>query len=204
MYSARDARINEHLLEAAAPERGELIVIYRALQTMWRSHRGRTGEGAFSASDLDIASMCRAIDAREQVDERAVASGIRIFEELGFARVTGFEDTRRIEMCENPGHMALTASTRYPRGPAHALGVYQFRSWALDASARDMLSRIARPITPRAARSRSEEVCHGCCHARGARRVAHVLCPDGPLHACRRPPARDLRRRLRRAGRALL
>ena len=148
MYSARDARINEHLLEAAAPERGELIVIYRALQTMWRSHRGRTGEGAFSASDLDIASMCRAIDAREQVDERAVASGIRIFEELGFARVTGFEDTRRIEMCENPGHMALTASTRYLEGLRTRWAFTQFRSWALDASARDMLSRIARPITP--------------------------------------------------------
>ena len=148
MYSARDARINERLLEAASPERGELVVLYRALQTMWRSHRGKTGESSFLASDLDIASMCRAIDAREVVDERAVASGIKIFEELGFARVTGFDDGRRIEMSENPGHMALTSSVRYLEGLRARLAFTTFRSWALDASARDMLSRIAHPITP--------------------------------------------------------
>ena len=40
LYSRRDARINERLLDAAAPERGELVTLYRALQTMWRRHRG--------------------------------------------------------------------------------------------------------------------------------------------------------------------
>ena len=144
----RAIRVAERLLEAASPERGALVVLYRALQTMWRSHRGKTGESAFLASDLDIASMCRAIDAREVVDERAVASGIKIFEELGFARVTGFDDGRRIEMSENPGHMALTSSVRYLEGLRARLAFTTFRSWALDASARDMLSRIAHPITP--------------------------------------------------------
>lgn len=148
MYSARDARINERLLDAAAPERGELVTLYRALQTMWRRHRGTTGERTFQASDLDIASMCRAIDARETVDERSVASGIQIFEELGFARVTGIADGRRIEMREQPGHMALTESIRYLEGLRARSAFATFRSWALDASPRDMLNRITRPITP--------------------------------------------------------
>ena len=124
------------------------MTLYRALQTMWRRHRGTTGERTFQASDLDIASMCRAIDARETVDERSVASGIQIFEELGFARVTGIADGRRIEMREQPGHMALTESIRYLEGLRARSAFATFRSWALDASPRDMLNRITRPITP--------------------------------------------------------
>lgn len=61
---------------------------------MWRSNRGKTGADSFSASDIDIAQMCLAIDARTPVDERSVASGLGIFEELGFCRVSGFDDTR--------------------------------------------------------------------------------------------------------------
>ncbi len=148
LYSTRDARINERMLDAAAPEREELVTIYRALQTMWRSHRGKTGEASFSATDLDISSMCLAIDARTPVDEHMVESGIAIFEELGFAKVRGFDSARRIEMCESPGHMALTSSTRYLEGLRTRLAFTTFRSWALDAPARDMLARVNRPITP--------------------------------------------------------
>lgn len=43
LYSSRDARINERLLDCYAPERDELVTLYRALQTMWRSNRGKTG-----------------------------------------------------------------------------------------------------------------------------------------------------------------
>ena len=86
LYCTRDARINERLLDAAAPERGELVVMYRALQTMWRAHHSKTGEQGFPASNIDIANMCLAIDARTPVDERSVDAGLAIFEELGFAR----------------------------------------------------------------------------------------------------------------------
>lgn len=148
LYSARDARINEHILDAAAPERDELVTLYRALQTMWRGNQKRTGKQAFSASDLDISSMCLAIDARTPVSEHAVESGIAIFEELGFVKVAGFDEARCIEMTENPGHMALTQSTRYLEGLRTRLAFTSFRRWALDAPARDMLARVNRPITP--------------------------------------------------------
>ena len=113
LYSSRDARINERLLDAFAPERDELVTLYRALQTMWRSHRSKTGEPSFGASDIDIAQMCLAIDARTPVDERSVSSGLAIFEELGFLSVTGHDESRRIAMAENPGHVTLTRSIRY-------------------------------------------------------------------------------------------
>ena len=149
LYSTRDARINERMLDAAAPERGELVTLYRALQTMWRRHRGTTGERAFSASDLDIAQMCLAIDARTPVDERAVEPGLAIFEELGFLHVDEDPTARRIEMAENPGHVDLDRSIRYLEGLHARREFAAFKAWALTAPAHDMLARVNRPITPR-------------------------------------------------------
>ena len=148
LYSGRDARINERLLDAAAPDRRELVTLYRALQTMWRRHRGGAPTDPLPASDLDIAQMCLAVDARTPVDERAVPSGLAIFEELGFARVAGDDDVRAIEMVDNPGHVDLNRSILYLEG-LHARREFSaFRDWALSASAHDMLTRINRPITP--------------------------------------------------------
>ena len=150
LYSSRDARINERLLDCYAPERDELVTLYRALQTMWRSNRGKTGDDSFCASDIDIAQMCLAIDARTPVDERSVESGLGIFEELGFCRVSGFDDTRRIAMAENPGRVQLSRSIRYLEGLRSRMEFSAFRSWALDSCASDMLAKVNRPIVPRA------------------------------------------------------
>ena len=150
LYSTRDAHINERLLNTLAPERGELVTLYRALQTMWRSNRGRTGSADFAATDVDIAQMCLAIDARTPVDERSVTAGLSIFEELGFLEVLGFDDGRRIRMAEEPGHVELARSIRYLEGLRARREFSAFRGWALEATASDMLTRINRPITPRA------------------------------------------------------
>ena len=152
LYSARDARINERLLDAAAPTRDELVTLYRALQTMWRRHRGTTGQTAFSASDMDIAQMCLAVDTRTPVEDRAVPSALAIFEELGFVHVREAAGERHIEMVERPGHVDLTRSILYLEGLHARCEFASFCTWALSASARDMLARINRPITPRDAR----------------------------------------------------
>ena len=149
LYSSRDARINERLLDALAPSREELVTLYRALQTMWRRAAGGPGPHALDASDLDIAQMCLAIDARTPVDERSIPCGLSIFEELGFVLVTGFDEGRRLEMVENPGRVELSNSIRYLEGLRARVEFSAFRTWALDAPAHDMLSRVNRPITPR-------------------------------------------------------
>ncbi len=149
LYSTRDARINERLLDCAAPERDELVTLYRALQTMWRSNRSRTGEDSFTATDLDIAQMCLAIDARRPMEERAVSCGLAVFEELGFARVSAVGDARRIAMADRPGHVDLASSVRYLEGIHARIEFTAFRRWALTASASDMLERVNTPITPR-------------------------------------------------------
>lgn len=145
LYSRRDARINERMLDAAAPERRELVTLYRALQTM---RRGERDGASITASDLDIAQMCLAVDARTPVDERAVPSGLAIFEELGFLRVRETGEDRQIEMVESPGHVELDRSIRYLEGLHARMEFSSFRDWALTAPARDMLNRVNRPITP--------------------------------------------------------
>lgn len=148
LYSARDAHINERLLCCMAPCREELVILYRALQTMWRHQRTVSGASLLSASDVEIAQMCMAVDARTPVDERSVPAALGIFEELGFVHVTERADSRGIELVENPGHVDLNCSTRYLEGIHARLEFSAFRGWALSASARDMLARINRPITP--------------------------------------------------------
>ena len=148
LYSSRDARINERLLRCSAPCRDELVILYRALQTMWRRQRGSDGGGALAASDVDIAQMCLAIDARTHVEERSIPAALGIFEELGFLKVQEAPSLRSIEMVENPGHVDLSCSTRYLEGVHARMEFSAFRDWALCASARDMLTRINRPITP--------------------------------------------------------
>lgn len=148
MYSSRDARINERILETAAPERDELVTLYRTLKTMQRSMGADARSHALAATDAQIADMCRAVDARCAPDERTVASGIAIFEELGFVRVEGFGETRHLLMTDHPGHMALTDSIRYLEGLRAKLAFSTFRSWALTAPAHDMLARVRHPITP--------------------------------------------------------
>ena len=148
LYSSRDARINKRLLDSLAPAREELVTLYRALQTMWRSSRSATGERDLAASDIDIAQMCLAIDARTPVDERAVRPALGIFEELGFLSVTESKDERHIKMVDNPGHVTLTRSIRYLEGLRSRMEFSTFRAWALDAPASDMLARVNRPITP--------------------------------------------------------
>lgn len=148
LYSTRDARINERLLDVAAPERASLVTLYRALQTIARRGNAAGVRGIIDASDLDISQMCLAVDARTPVDERAVPTGLAIFEELGFLSLSSNRNERQIHMAQNPGHVDLDQSIRYLEGIHTRMEFNTFRSWALSAPVRDMLAQVNRPITP--------------------------------------------------------
>ena len=92
--------------------------------------------------------MCLAVDTRTPVEDRAVPSALAIFEELGFVHVNEAAGERRIEMVERPGHVDLTRSILYLEGLHARCEFASFCTWALSATARDMLARINRPITP--------------------------------------------------------
>lgn len=144
LYGSRDAHINEQILSAEAPARDDLAVIYRALMTEAR----RMPDDTIALSDSEILARAQLIDERSRLCEAHVRTGLAVFGELGFLRVEGFEDRRRIRMVEAPAHMDLTDSIRYVEGQHSLREFLSFRDWALSSLPQEMLSRINRPITP--------------------------------------------------------
>ena len=157
MFGARDARINERILEGSAPSRDELVTLYRTLQTLWRNHMATTGEDSFQMVNADIADAATGVDASTKLDERSVSCGISVFRELGFLTTSGYGSARRIRMVDSPAHMDLEQSTRYLEGIRLREEFDRFRDWALAAPADEMLARVNRPITPGFGRVVGEE-----------------------------------------------
>ncbi|MCH4054228.1 MAG: single-stranded-DNA-specific exonuclease RecJ [Atopobiaceae bacterium] len=148
MFGARDARINERILEGAAPSRDDLVTLYRTLMSLCRRHAAETGEDSFAVGNADIADAATGVDATTKLDERSVSCGISVFRELGFLTTSGYGSARRIRMESSPAHMDLNASTRYLEGMRLREEFERFRDWALQAPAEEMLARVNRPIVP--------------------------------------------------------
>lgn len=158
LFGDRDARINERLLAAGAPDRTALVVLYRTLIAQAKVQSDMTGQtqaqmdGAptqgFSLSNSELAEAARERDAHTELDERMVSCGIAIFKELGLLRTTGYGTTRRIVMNLSPVRVDLEKSIRYLEGQHAREEFEQFRNWVLTASTDELLARINRPITP--------------------------------------------------------
>lgn len=144
LFGSRDAHINERILSSAAPERDELVTLYRVLMTESR----RQGEEDVGASNGQLVSMALAVDPRSRLDESAIDAGLRVFGELGFLSMEGYGDQRLIRMTTSPEHMDLNCSILYAEGRRSVREFQGFRDWVLSARPQEMLSRINRPITP--------------------------------------------------------
>ncbi len=148
LFGAGDARINERIIASSAPERPELVALYRTLRAIAEQTVVQTGEEFFSLTNGEIAQQASAVDPRVALDDQTVSTGISIFRELGLVETMGFSAARRICVKRSPGRVELEASTRYLEG-LHARDEFiNFRNWALNASPEQMLERINRPITP--------------------------------------------------------
>ena len=144
LFGSRDAHINESLLAAAAPARSDLVALYRVMLA-----EARRAEGMLV--DLDDSALVERVHAQSaaaRLDEAAVASGIAVFEELGFLARDGFDESRRIRMNPSPAHADLVSSIRYSEGRRSLREFVRFRDWVLSATSQEMLSRINRPIVP--------------------------------------------------------
>jgi single-stranded-DNA-specific exonuclease len=145
MYQQRDRRINEHLLECNAPAREALTSLYRVL--MGETRRSARPSG-LTLDDARLAELASSLDARHPLDASAVSVGIGIFRELGFLRVEGFGETRRICMREHPAHADLEESACYLEGLRAKEAFADFSRWCFEARADELLKRINHPIAP--------------------------------------------------------
>ena len=148
LFGSRDARINERIIASSAPQRPELVALYRTLRSLSARALQQEGTTSFSMSNAAIAQESVAFDARALLDDQSVSCGISIFRELGLLDTTGYGSARRIMVTDSPGRVELEGSIRYLEG-LHARDEFTaFRDWALTATPDQMLERINRPITP--------------------------------------------------------
>lgn len=148
LFGERDARINERIIASSAPEREDLVTLYRTLRSLSERAAAEEGESSFTMQNAEIAQESFAFNPRSTLDDQTVSAGISIFRELGLLETTGYGSARRIKMSVSPGRVDLEASIRYLEG-LHAREEFaRFRDWALEATPDEMLSRVNRPITP--------------------------------------------------------
>lgn len=144
LFGSRDARINEGLLDYAAPAHSDLSLLYRTLMTAVR----RIGSNTLSLSDDELIKLSLEVDATSHLSAACVDSGLEIFGDLGFLDLTGFEESRCISMVTSPKHVELEASIRYAEGKRAIAAFGEFREWALSSMSDEMLARMNRPIVP--------------------------------------------------------
>lgn len=144
LYGKKDALINQRILSSLAPTRDDLVALYRELMTEDR----RASSMGFCLDNASLLASTIQINQHVQLSESGIASGILVFEELGFLSIEGFGDQRFIRMIPAQGRVELSDSLRYAEGQRELGEFMDFRDWALFANAKEMLERINRPITP--------------------------------------------------------
>lgn len=147
LFGYGDARINEKILQAGAPPREELVALYRVLKQLAQEAQQK-GEAGFSVTNNELAERAAKLDRHVKLDESSVSCGISVFRELGFLQTSGKSVARFITLESNPGHMDLEESVRYREGQEELQIFNSFKTWALKATAQELLERFNRPILP--------------------------------------------------------
>jgi len=143
LYGQKDARLNEMILSSLAPERDDLAALYRVLRTLAESE----GEG-FEITNAELAERSRQLRRRFNLDERGVSSALGIFRDLGLLTGEGHGAYRRLTLVPSRERVDLESSVRYAEGLDEIEQFGEFRRWALDAQADELLERFNRPILP--------------------------------------------------------
>ena len=142
LFSARDARVNEQVISAAAPDREDLVALYRALRTL------AGAKGVTCASDEEILSQASALAPALRLTGQEVQSGLAVFSELGFLSCEGWGEGRRIRMEPSPARMELARSARYLEGQHLREDFQEFLDWVFSSSVEEISDHVAHPITP--------------------------------------------------------
>lgn len=154
LFGAGDGRINDLVLSTQAPAREDMAALYLTL----RDIQGSNGEG-FEVTNAELAELISRKAGRDFTD-KAVSVGLSVFRELGLLRSEGHGPYRRLTVVlPPPGKMELSESVRYSEGLEEIAEFREFRTWALGATAEDLLARFNRPILPSTTPTTGQETC---------------------------------------------
>lgn len=143
LFGERDARINQMILSTLAPEREDLVALYRVLRELQQQE----GDG-FEITNAELAEKARKAARGCKLDDRGVSSALGVFRDLGFVTGEGHGAYRRLSVLPTQGKVELTNSVRYTEGQDEIEQFELFREDVLSASAEQLLVRFNRPILP--------------------------------------------------------
>ncbi len=145
LFGKKDARLNELILEASAPDVDDLRVLYSVL----RDHARDAGADGLEITNAELADAVKRRRKGARLSEKGASAGIGVFRELGLVRGEGAGGYRRLWLEPAPeGKLDITSSVRYAEGLREAAEFAEFRSWVLSAPAEELLAAFDRPILP--------------------------------------------------------
>jgi len=143
LFGEDDVRINEMLLASLAPSRDDLATLWRVLTSV----SAEQGEG-FEITNAEIVARAKKTHSGFGLDERGISSGLGVFKDLGLIIGEGHGAYRRLTLDPGTGKVDLEASVRYAEGLDEAREFAEFKRWAFEATAVELLARLDRPILP--------------------------------------------------------
>lgn len=137
LFGDKDRRINDYILERAAPTSYTLRLLYLEMKKLATA-------GTLRLPYSEIA----AILDMDKVDGLTVSAAVRIFEEVGLVKAGIDDDGRFVMFLPARNKVDLTQSTRYVEGVAERESFARFCGLVLNAQADVLENVINRPIYP--------------------------------------------------------
>jgi single-stranded-DNA-specific exonuclease len=137
LFGDKDRRINDYILERAAPTSYTLRMLYLEMKMLATTGTLRLPYSEIAAI-LDI----------DKVDGSTVSAAVRIFEEVGLVKAGIDDDGRFVTFLPARNKVDLTQSTRYVEGIAERENFQRFCGLVLNAHADVLENVINRPIYP--------------------------------------------------------
>lgn len=145
LFGEKDARLNELILEAGAPDLDDLRALYAAL----RDRAAVSEDGWVEITNADLADEVKKRRPRAKLTDKGVSCGVGVFRELGLVAGEGLGAYRRLRLEPPPqARTELTSSVRYAEGIEEADEFREFKQWVLKAPADELLRAFDRPILP--------------------------------------------------------
>lgn len=137
LFGDADRRINEFIIDRAAPTLPVLRELYRGM-------RGLASGGVLRSTYADVA---RTLDL-DKANDATVGAAVRIFEESGLVEVGVDDDGRFVRFLAVDGKVDLASNERFAEGEAERESFARFVELALTAKPAALLRILNRPIYP--------------------------------------------------------
>ncbi|MBA4370891.1 MAG: single-stranded-DNA-specific exonuclease RecJ [Coriobacteriaceae bacterium] len=143
LFGPKDAKLNEMILDAGAPERDDLAALWLVLKDL-----DREAAGPFEITNAELAEQVKVRRSGARLTDKGVSAGVSVFRELGLVTGEGHGAYRRLALVPDAERADLASSVRYAEARDEIEQFAAFREWVLGAPAEELLVTFNRPILP--------------------------------------------------------